>query len=535
MSKRVVFKNVSKDPTKRVRTTHGDGVLVDVGNQTGAVYYGDSELGMCLSEPEVIDVTNAPETQCMSLVGLYDMFIDGKRVGRAMTQEEIAQRVNAGDYGLEAEPCVNVSCENAVGVTACLELPGLWDVEINDILVARDVDQDRILKILKDNPQIRATECVESCVASGEYVLAAKDILGSGTYPAGTSVVFACKFTPTNQPDIVQYVPVILKFDEYNIYSIPLDPNQESQPVAWRGDSATPWDKAHLLSAIQSAIPTMGAQMTPWDYLERRDSQYCLDGKQNFGVNVRVTNSTALVMGDYYYTGGYRLSFGSMLPEAYMRVVFADGSGSHTFKYSYSVNGRSKEAIELELLEFFKASFEGVGMTGTITPSEFTETPPAYNGGPATSHYILELTAQRRFTAYYTQQWQGTAAHPELYNTRMGWPEKAIGLTVGGGYHSSSNSFTEGWGKGCSIRPMTPEEVDLRVIVQGVSDPIEGQPQEQPGVFIPNQMTMEFVDFAEVGMTPPANSIHLLDILPSLKDAAPVTTCGLYYFVQAPE
>lgn len=532
MSKRVVFKNVSKDPTKRVRTTHGEGVLVDVGNQSGAVYYGDAELGMCLSKPDVIDVTNAPETQCMSLVGLYDMFIDGKRVGRAMTQEEIAQRVNAGDYGLEAEPCVNVSCENAVGTTACLELPGLWDVEINDILIARDVDQDRILKILKDNPNIRATECVELCVASGEYVLAAKDIVGDGIYPTGSSVVFACKLTGIDQPDVVQYMPIILKFDEYEVYSIPLDPNQESQPVAWRGDSEIPWDNAHLLSAIQNAIPAMPVQMTPADYLDRRDSLYCLEGKQDFGINVRVTNATALVMGDYYYTGGYRLSFSSLLPEAYLRVVFADGSGSHTFKYSYSVNGRSPEAIELELLEFFKASFESVGMTGTITQSDYTETPPAYNGGPATSHYLLELTAQRRFTAYYTQQWQGTASHPEYYNTRMGWPERAIGLTVGGGYHSTSNSLTEGWGKGCSIRPLTPEEVDLRVTIQGVSDPVEGQPAPQPGVYTPNQITLEFVDFAEIGLTPPANSKNLLDLLPSLRDDAPVKSCGTYYFIQ---
>ena len=534
MSKRVVFKNVSKDPTKRVRTTHGDGVLVDVGNQSGAVYYGDSELGMCLSKPDVIDVTNALETQCMSLVGLYDMFIDGKRVGRAMTQEEIAQRVNAGDYGLEAEPCLNVSCENAVGVTACLELPGLWDVEINDILVARDVDEGRILKILKDNPYIRATECVEVCVASGEYVLAAKDIVGSGTYPVGTSVVFVCKLSRTGEPDNIQYVPVILKFGEDEVYSIPLDPNHMSEPVHERYDTTIPWDNGDLLSAIRNTIPAMHTNMFPSDYISQRGNTFCLEDKQDYAVEVRVTNSTALVMGDYYYTGGYRLSFSSLLREAYMRVVFADGSGSHTFKYSYSVNGRSPEAIELELLEFFKASFESVGMSGTITPSSYADIPPAYNGGPSTSQYVLELVAQRRFTMYYTQQWQGTASHPEYYNTRMGWPEKAIGLTVGGSYHSSSNSLTEGWNQGCSIRPLTAEEVDLRVIIQGVGDPVEGGPQEHPGVFIPNQMTMEFVDFTEIGLSPPANSINLLDLLPSLRDAAPVTTCGIYQYIYVP-
>lgn len=531
MSKRVVFKNVSKDPTKRVRTTHGEGVLVEIGNQTGAVYYDDSELGMCLSDPDVIDVTNAPETQCMSLVGLYDMFIDGKRVGRAMTQEEIAQRVNAGEYGLEAEPCVNVSCENAVGTTACLELPGLWDVEINDILVARDVDQDRILKILKDNPNIRATECVELCVASGEYVLAAKDIVGDGIYPTGSSVVFACKLTSIDQPDVVQYVPIILEFGEYEARSISLDPNQEPEAVAWRSDSETPWDNAHLLSAIKYSIPSMSVQMTPEDYVDRRDSLYCLEGKRDYTVRVCVTNATALVMGDYYYTGNLRLPFDDMLQEAYMRVVFEDGSDGHTFKYSYDINGRGKEEIELELLEFFKASFESVGLTGTITAAEGRDIPPAFNGGPPTSHYVLELTAQRRFTMYYTQQWQGTASHPEYYNTRMGWPEKAIGFTVSGGYRSTSNSLTEAWSFGCSIRPMTPEEVDLRVIIQGVSDPVEGQPAPQPGVYIPNQSTLEFVDFADIGLTPPANSKNLLDLLPSLRDAAPVTTCGIYQFI----
>lgn len=533
MSKRVVFKNVSKDPTKRVRTTHGEGVLVDVGNQTGAVYYGDSELGMCLSKPDVIDVTNAPETQCMSLVGLYDMFIDGERVGRAMTQEEIAQRVNAGDYGLEVEPCVNVSCENAVGTTACLELPGLWDIEINDVLIARDVDQDRILKILKDNPQIRATECVELCVASGEYVLAAKDIGGSGIYPVGTSVVFVCKLYRPGEPDAIQYVPVILRFGESEVFSIPIDPNYVSDPVHNRNDLEKPWDNGDLLLAIGNAIPAMHTNTFPSNYISQRDSGFCLEDKQDYAVEVRVTNSTALVMGDYYYTGGYRLSFGSLLPEAYMRVVFADG-GSHTFKYSYSVNGRSPEAIELELLEFFKASFESVGMTGTITPSDYADIPPAFNGGPSTSHYVLELVDQRPFMMYYTQQWQGTASHPEYYNTGMGWPEKALGLTVGGSYHSSSNSVTESWNKGCSIRPMTPEEVDLRLIIQGVSDPVEGRPQEHPGEYIPNQMTMEFVDFTEIGLSPPANSINLLDLLPSLRDAAPVTTCGIYQYIYVP-
>ena len=39
MEKRVTFKNASNQTNKRARLTHGEGGVVNVGNQTGAVYY----------------------------------------------------------------------------------------------------------------------------------------------------------------------------------------------------------------------------------------------------------------------------------------------------------------------------------------------------------------------------------------------------------------------------------------------------------------------------------------------------------------
>lgn len=169
MEKRVTFKNASNQTNKRARLTHGDGVVVNVGTQSGAVYYENPELGMCYSKPMEITATVNEETQCISLVGLYDLFIDGKRIGRGMTQEEILERVNAGDYGVEVSPCLTVSCEDAAGKTNCLTLTGEWDVEINDTRIIENANEKRILAALKKNPLIRAEVCAPKCVSTGEY------------------------------------------------------------------------------------------------------------------------------------------------------------------------------------------------------------------------------------------------------------------------------------------------------------------------------------------------------------------------------
>lgn len=169
MEKRVTFKNASNQTNKRARLTHSENGVVNVGNQTGAVYYENPELGMCYSKPMEITATVNEETQCISLVGLYDLFIDGKRIGRGMTQEEILERVNAGNYGVEVSPCLTVSCDGSPGKTNCLSLTGLWDVEINDTRIIENADEKRILTALKKNPLIRTEECRPKCVSTGEY------------------------------------------------------------------------------------------------------------------------------------------------------------------------------------------------------------------------------------------------------------------------------------------------------------------------------------------------------------------------------
>ena len=47
---------------------------------------------MCYSKPMEITATVNEETQCISLVGLYDLFIDGKRIGRATGERPLEYR-----------------------------------------------------------------------------------------------------------------------------------------------------------------------------------------------------------------------------------------------------------------------------------------------------------------------------------------------------------------------------------------------------------------------------------------------------------
>lgn len=194
MEKRVTFKNASNQTNKRARLTHSESGVVNVGNQTGAVYYENPELGMCYSKPMEITATVNEETQCISLVGLYDLFIDGKRIGRGMTQEEILERVNAGDYGVEVSPCLTVSCDGAPGKTNCLSLTGLWDVEINDTRIIENADEKRILAALKKNPLIRTEECRPKCVSTGEIILK----MPAGEAERVFTEVITDDYTPSN-------------------------------------------------------------------------------------------------------------------------------------------------------------------------------------------------------------------------------------------------------------------------------------------------------------------------------------------------
>ena len=519
MEKRVTFKNASNQTNKRARLTHSESGVVNVGNQTGAVYYENPELGMCYSKPMEITATVNEETQCISLVGLYDLFIDGKRIGRGMTQEEILERVNAGNYGVEVSPCLTVSCEGAPGKTNCLSLTGQWDVEINDTRIIENADEKRILAALKKNPLIRTEECRPLCVSTGEIVFNINDISPTTTFPVNSEVVLAAKLTGEN-PDDVQYQ--IQRFIFRSSFMSHASEYTDRQ-VAWRDESQDPWTADYLLMALAKLnLPGFMVTKTPFDF-EIGSLNYCKDGLVNYESRIFFQNTYALSRETYYYTGGFGLYLGSLtIPIVHMKL-----DGVELTPYTWTPSGQERTVVERAALEHFKTQLEGRGITCQIIDDVRTTTPPAFNGGPVTSTLSLVVNANYRFSITTSKQWEGTANHPELNNAQNGWDEKSIGLhAYGQGF--SSTGFASA--NGCALGAASAQEVDLTVKIQGIS---EGGVMPSRATFTLQPTSLQFVTLASEGISLQAGQTDFLTVFPELATREPLPTCGYYIIEQS--
>lgn len=517
MEKRVTFKNASSQTNKRARLTHAEGGSVNVGNQTGAVYYENPELGMCYSKPMEITATVNEETQCISLVGLYDLFIDGKRIGRGMTQEEILERVNAGDYGVEVSPCLTVSCDGAPGKTNCLSLTGLWDVEINDSRIIENADEKRILAALKKNPLIRTEECRPKCVSTGEIVFNINDISPTTTFPVNSEVVLAAKLTGENPDDVAYQIHRFIFRSNF----ISLTSEYNDDQVAWRDEAEDPWTVDYFLMALGNLeLPGFVIYKTPEDW-ETGSLDYCKDGLINYESRIFFQNTYALSRETYYYTGGYGLNLGSLtIPIVHMKL-----DGVELTPYTWTPSGQERTVIERAALEHFKTQLEGRGITCQIIDDVRTNTPPAFNGGPVTSTLSLVVNANYRFSITTSKQWEGTANHPELNNAQNGWEEKSIGLhAYGQGF--SSTGFASA--NGCALGAASAQEVDLTVKIQGIS---EGGVMPNRATFTLQPTSLQFVTLASEGISLQAGQTDFLTVFPELATREPLLTCG-YYIVE---
>ena len=521
MEKRVTFKNASNQTNKRARLTHGEGGVVNVGNQTGAVYYENPELGMCYSKPMEITTTVNEETQCISLVGLYDLFIDGKRIGRGMTQEEILERVNAGDYGVEVSPCLTVSCEGAAGKTNCLSLTGQWDVEINDTRIIENADEKRILAALKKNPLIRAEECRPKCVSTGEIVLNINDVTPNMTFPVHSEVVMVAKLTSADSESSQFYTyrfvfqPAVISYISENV----------NRQVISREESQDPWTADHLLMALSKLdLPGFTISKTPEDF-EIGSLNYCKDGLVDYEARLFFQNTYALSRETYYYTGGYALELGSLtIPFVPMKL-----DGVELTPYTWTPSGQERTVIERAALEHFKTQLEARGMTCQIIEDIRTITPPAFNGGPVTSTLSLVVRANYRFSITTARQWEGTAYHGELSNAEFGWDKKSIGMYIYTVSYTSTGSNTRyAASVGCSLGAASAQEVDLSVKIRGIS---EGDPVPARGTFTLRPATLEFVSLASEGITLKSGQTDILTVFPQLATLEPLPTCG-YYIVE---
>ncbi len=519
MEKRVTFKNASNQTNKRARLTHSESGVVNVGNQTGAVYYENPELGMCYSKPMEITATVNEETQCISLVGLYDLFIDGKRIGRGMTQEEILERVNAGDYGVEVSPCLTVSCEDAAGKTNCLTLTGEWDVEINDTRIIENANEKRILAALKKNPLIRAEVCAPKCVSTGEYVLTIET--SQRTFPVGSELVMPIKLTRTDYGDTHYY---IYRFIFRQGFITVLTEFYDRQ-IGWREESNDPWTLDYLLMALADlSIPGYTITKTPDDF-EIGSLNYCKDGLINYESRIFFQNTYALSRETYYYTGGWALYLGTLtIPVIHMKL-----DGVELTPYTWTPSGQERTVVERAALEHFKTQLEGRGITCQIVDDVRTNTPPAFNGGPVTSTLSLVVNANYRFSITTSKQWEGTANHPELNNAQNGWEEKSIGLhAYGQGF--SSTGFASA--NGCALGAASAQEVGLTVKIQGIS---ESDPVPRNATFSLMPITLQFVTLASEGINLQAGQTEFLTVFPELATAEPLTSCGDYFFQHVEE
>ena len=519
MEKRVTFKNASNQTNKRARLTHSENGVVNVGNQTGAVYYENPELDMCYSKSMEITATVNEETQCISLVGLYDLFIDGNRIGRGMTQEEILERVNAGNYGVEVSPCLTVSCDGAPGKTNCLSLTGQWDVEINDTRIIENADEKRILAALKKNPLIRTEECRPLCVSTGEIVFNINDISPTTTFPVNSEVVLAAKLTGEN-PDDVQYrIHRFIFRPEF----ISLTSEYNDNQVAWRDESQDPWTADHLLMALAKLdLPGFTISKTPSDF-EIGSLNYCKDGLVDWEARIFFQNTYALSRETYYYTGGEALELGSLT----IPFVPMEHDGVELTPYTWTPSGQERTVIERAALEHFKTQFEARGMTCQIIENIHTNTPPAFNGGPVTSTLSLVIRANYMFSITTARQWEGTAHHGELSNAGFGWDEKSIGLFVTTTGYVGGN-IVNAASVGCSLGAASAQEVDLSVQIRGIS---ESEPAPDRGTFTLRPATLEFVTLASEGITLQSGQTDILTVFPQLATLEPLPTCG-YYIVE---
>lgn len=517
MEKRVTFKNASNQTNKRARLTHGEGGVVTVGNQTGAVYYENPELGMCYSKPMEITATVNEETQCISLVGLYDLFIDGKRIGRGMTQEEILERVNAGDYGVEVSPCLTVSCDGAPGKTNCLSLTGQWDVEINDTRIIENADEKRILAALKKNPLIRTEECRPLCVSTGEIVLNINDVTPDMTFPVHSEVVMVAKITSADSESSQFYTFRFVFRPSFISYMSDYDDDQ----VAWRDESQDPWTADYLLMGLAEIdLPGFTISKTPEDF-EIGSLNYCKDGLINYESRIFFQNTYALSRETYYYTGGWALYLGSLtIPIVHMKL-----DGVELTPYTWTPSGQERTVIERAALEHFKTQLEARGITCSIIDDIRTTTPAAFNGGPVTSTLSLVVSANYRFSITTSKQWEGTAYHGELNNAENGWEEKSIGMHA---YGQGFNSTGFATANGCSLGAASAQEVDLSVQIRGIS---ENGPVPNRGTFTLRPATLEFVSLASEGIVLQSGQTDILTVFPQLATQEPLPTCG-YYIVE---
>lgn len=527
MVNRVLFKNTTNRPGKRVRLTHGDGVSVDVGHQTGAVYYEDPEIGMCLSKPMTITPTDEEETQCMSLVGLYDLFIDGERVGRAMTQEEITQRVNAGDYGVEVVPCMTISCEDAVGESVTVNLPGLWDVEINDVRIAENVDEKRILAILKDNKQIRAVSSSDlTCTPSGEYVFKVNDLDPSLQLLPGT--VLTCVVVRTIGR-IKRYVPTRIMF--YTDVVL-ISTSENDYTVNYRTASEEPWDHSYLLDAIGAMSGTgINVVTNPTDY-QFGSSKYCELNQSRNETSLYATNMTAFTQDVYQYTGGYNLDFSNMVPVVYLKVNMRinETTFDETIEltpFTFTPNAKTAEEHELDMLNHFKTQLEGmgVGFECEVRDEIRYNIPPAYNGGPVTSTRELYIKAPRAFMMRPSCQWQGTAHHGEYNNTLNGWEEKAVGIQFSTASSVADTAYSRV--EGCFIGPMSSQEVGYTLTLSGQAD--TGQPLPGGQTFIAEETSFQLKSFQDEGVELGVGEIDLFTLFPGIDPATVIFSCGYLY------
>lgn len=525
MEKRVLVKNTTDRRNVRVRLNHEVGTAVNIGEQSGAVYYEDQELGMCLAKPMVINcVGGEEETQCVSLVGLYDIFIDGKRVGRAMTQDDIIERVNAGSYGVTVLPCVTISCADAPTETNCLTLDGRWDVELNGTRVGSNLTGPQIMELFKDGSELETVSCnAFDCVSSGKYSIALNDIDSAVELLPGLSIAVIFEHKGEGSTTVNDYM---YYFDRDAIYRQHTTGGTYRSTFQSREESDESWDKMILLDFLADAAEQVSIQTDPPNY--RPDStDYCVDGVQLFEMTISACNYHAFDGSSYYYFGGYQLDL-SGLNNSCSITLHTGADYSVPVKLEPFIFDKTQDKLvtELAMLNHFKAQIEAYDPVAVCTvidePQRYI--PPAYGyKSPAVNSRHLRIHTHKQYGITASIQPTGTMVSPNQTNINNGYGALDTGLLIDGWYRGSVEFFRL---IGCVYGVRSAEEVNYRLLISG-----DESVQPPRAIWRPYAEAHQgrFVPMEQYGIEPTDKVIDIFDVIPTLDPEEIIVACGTWH------
>lgn len=149
---------------------------IDVNNPNQEGVFSDpveEQFNVLFTEVECIPSVNSISCLCLDVTKTYKVTVDGQSVTGTF-EEVVAFLDSNGLYAYPGETACNsplppkeISCEGATDTSGCIDIEGLWDLEIDGIRILSDVTPQQIESyLINESPHITNHP---SCCPEGYY------------------------------------------------------------------------------------------------------------------------------------------------------------------------------------------------------------------------------------------------------------------------------------------------------------------------------------------------------------------------------